>query len=883
MRSAIFYKDEVDKSELQSISCSNGAKTITRDNNLPDVKLSDNKDDYKIACDFYDAKDFKSAFDYAYNICMHLLTTSDSLTMDLFADIDYMNLSTDNSRSTTFGLTKILEQSYGPSDLSPSDHEVNSMLGLREHGSINGFIATPNKGVNALGGSISTKPLSRLRTPYTLKNRSHKEIIDHNSRNKENIDDPSVHKENVNYDIHKDQSQSTYKIQTQSTHRIQCHSTYRIQCLLAYLYKNGKGCKKDEIKSLFWMKRAVDHGSLVAAYNLALEYRGKNQLSQALKYCEIFANKNNIHAIKLMSSINIEMKNFCDGYMWMDKLIDITDDLCTNIFSLNLKDVNNIGHDLKDVNGKRNRKDHNNIGHDLKDVNGKRNRKDRKYKNHKHDLKSTSEHKNILTISTDYKHNLIGASTDLHTILTNFSFSKNMSQRHYSLNGFLDIKISDLISNPFNIEDILEKSSGNEKENKFKYTTINKNHRNKSKNDNADGDYKISTSASDYKTSTSASDYKTSTSASDYKTSTSADSDDGQKNEKIKTMKTMRCLVNGLFQNIYDKIKIKCKKCNNIHRFCNNRAARFLSKTLEFGVGDTNIEYCLGKLLYPGRIDIKYEIGVDEKYKNINECIRLFKPSASAGFSDSQWFLHKCYKKNGEHEESEKWLQIIIDNNIKYDKDKNRQTYIKYAGEELFEIKLRKNRTEAETWCSKYVEEGKEWANFVYGTYLWNKSTSEDKQNGLILLHRAVMKGNEDAIEFFSYNEHPCNGLLSEIKETSAISLDFDIWLYYVDDDDIQMCLREIQYEWDEPSRYYTGDFFVKDFVFKYGLDWRDYYARLPHLRETREYQSVIEQHEQMCNICTQILKLELWPRDIFRLIAFYIPWFYLVARELKI
>ena len=125
-------------------------------------------------------------------------------------------------------------------------------------------------------------------------------------------------------------------------------------------------------------------------------------------------------------------------------------------------------------------------------------------------------------------------------------------------------------------------------------------------------------------------------------------------------------------------------------------------------------------------------------------------------------------------------------------------------------------------------------------------------------------------------------------------TIDFDLWLYHIDDiQNIQYWLFDIvdkrnnncYYPSFPNSRVTTTPqkkYYIKEFVLQYGLDWVKYYNIHKEYKHNEEYLLVEEQHKEMCNLYNSIVELNIWPKDIFHLIGSYVPWFYLVERELK-
>ena len=93
------------------------------------------------------------------------------------------------------------------------------------------------------------------------------------------------------------------------------------QNLLGILYEEGKGCKQDDEKALFWYNTAINKGDNVATFNLALFYERRKNNTKALEIFEKLAAIGELDAMDSIAWIYYRMKYYCCAKYWAEKCI----------------------------------------------------------------------------------------------------------------------------------------------------------------------------------------------------------------------------------------------------------------------------------------------------------------------------------------------------------------------------------------------------------------------------------------------------------------------------------------------------------------------------------------------------------------------------------
>jgi len=111
------------------------------------------------------------------------------------------------------------------------------------------------------------------------------------------------------------------------------------QHTLAFMYRDGKGTKRNEAKALAWYRRAAEQGYAPAAYNLGLMYAQgegvKSDPAAAQRWFRRAADHGSVEAQVKLAEIAVLEEKFEEAFLWFSKAADQDDaDAAFNVGSL---------------------------------------------------------------------------------------------------------------------------------------------------------------------------------------------------------------------------------------------------------------------------------------------------------------------------------------------------------------------------------------------------------------------------------------------------------------------------------------------------------------------------------------------------------------------
>ena len=111
------------------------------------------------------------------------------------------------------------------------------------------------------------------------------------------------------------------------------------QHTLAFMYRDGKGTKRNDAKALAWYRRAAEQGYAPAEYNLGLMYAQgegvKPDPAAAQRWFRRAADHGSVEAQVKLAEIAILEEKFEEAFLWFSKAADQDDaDAAFNVGSL---------------------------------------------------------------------------------------------------------------------------------------------------------------------------------------------------------------------------------------------------------------------------------------------------------------------------------------------------------------------------------------------------------------------------------------------------------------------------------------------------------------------------------------------------------------------
>ena len=111
------------------------------------------------------------------------------------------------------------------------------------------------------------------------------------------------------------------------------------QHTLAFMYRDGKGTKRNEAKALAWYRRAAEQGYAPAEYNLGLMYAQgegvKPDPAAAQRWFRRAADHGSVEAQVKLAEIAVLEEKFEEAFLWFSKAADQDDaDAAFNVGSL---------------------------------------------------------------------------------------------------------------------------------------------------------------------------------------------------------------------------------------------------------------------------------------------------------------------------------------------------------------------------------------------------------------------------------------------------------------------------------------------------------------------------------------------------------------------
>ena len=178
------------------------------------------------------------------------------------------------------------------------------------------------------------------------------------------------------------ENQASYKIAFQLCEKAAKLGYAPAQNALAIMYEDGKVCRKDEEKAIYWYNSAIIKGDTNAIYNLGIYFQKYKKYSEAIEVFERIKDIDDPDFLESLAEVNYEIKNYCATKYLARKCIDLI-----NPGNTINKGVDSTGH--KD-------RDDKNNGHKDKDKEDKdKDKEDRdRDKDHKEDENKEDENGN---------------------------------------------------------------------------------------------------------------------------------------------------------------------------------------------------------------------------------------------------------------------------------------------------------------------------------------------------------------------------------------------------------------------------------------------------------------------------------------------------------
>src|SRR5215207_1938584 len=111
------------------------------------------------------------------------------------------------------------------------------------------------------------------------------------------------------------------------------------QHTLAFMYRDGKGTKRNDAKAIAWYRRAAEQGYAPAAYNLGLMYAQgegvKSDPAASQRWFRRAADHGSVEAQVKLAEIAVLEEKFEEAFLWFSKAADQDDaDAAFNVGSL---------------------------------------------------------------------------------------------------------------------------------------------------------------------------------------------------------------------------------------------------------------------------------------------------------------------------------------------------------------------------------------------------------------------------------------------------------------------------------------------------------------------------------------------------------------------